>query len=477
MRWKSSLGFKTVERLLHDLNLEFASDTTESEWMSSSVHAHAKIELVCTECGSCCSPTLNNLVRNRSVACLCNGMARSFQKTMYIRIVNQLHSKHLRLVNVDSYESYAALSPTTHTKLDVVCTNCGVPGSPKVNSILSQKSGIPCRCNGGILYASAAKYAELTGRLSEKSLRLNDTSTLEEWIALAAVSTTRIAVSCSLCGAVATYQCHALFTKSTVRTLCGCVASSHLPVASVGKYNQVVERVRTSRFVLVDGEPTLEEWKRLVSSYRGTVELQCTRCTQITSPSIEKLLEDKVGCGCNNSSQARVLAFVKDVIGHVSSGLRAEWEYGSSITGRGGGELRYDIAVVDPSSKVVIVVEVDGGHHFGGGHAALKRRNGRQDWTIEHDLMKEWKAVETGQVMLRIEARTVESNQMSWNAWIQKRLTDSLLGIVSPGIHRLSSGRQYASEAYASPRSGTVLATESDLTLHPFPLPFPDRLD
>lgn len=185
MRWKSSLGFKTVERLLHNLNLEFASDTTESEWMSSSVHAHAKIELVCTECGSCCSPTLNNLVRNRSVACLCNGMACSFQKTMYICIVNQLHSKHLRLVNVDSY----------------------------------------------------------------------------------------------------------------------------------------------------------------------------------------------------------------------------------------------------------------------------------------------------GQVMLRIEARTVESNQMSWNAWIQKRLTDSLLGIVSPGIHRLSSGRQYASEAYASPRSGTVLATESDLALHPFPLPFPDRLD
>ena len=476
MRWKSSLGFKTVERLLNDLDLKFVSDMTESEWMASSVHAHSKIELMCIVCDSRCSPTLNNLFRNRSVACLCNGSARSDRSVMYTRLICQLNSKNMRLVNIDSYESYTALSPTTRTKLDVECTICGIRGSPMIGSILCQKSGIRCKCNGGVLYASEAKYTELLNKLSKKSLRLNDISTPLEWIQLSPVSTTRIRVSCSHCGDMTTYPCNALFGKSTIRTLCGCVDTSHLPTGSLGKYKLVLEQVRASRFVFAEEEPTFSEWKTMASACNVKVDLRCTLCNQLTSPSAEKLLIGTVGCGCNNSSEARVFAFVKDVLNCIGTGLRTEREWRSSITGCGGGQLRYDVAVLDALSNIVLVVEIDGGHHFGGGHSDLKRKSGQLDWTIQHDLMKEWKVIESGATMLRIEARTVETNQMSWNAWIQQRLIDSITRKTPPGIHRLASGSQYASEVYASPRSGTVLATESDSTLHPSPLPFPEKL-
>jgi hypothetical protein len=86
--------------------------------------------------------------------------------------------------------------------------------------------------------------------------------------------------------------------------------------------------------------------------------------------------------------------------------------------------------------KAILLVEVDGGHHFFDDVYSYSDQGNRHHKV--HDLRKERYAVSNGTPMLRICTQTVGTNACDWQCWMRSCILMAAKGTLAAGIYRLS---------------------------------------
>ena len=136
-----------------------------------------------------------------------------------------------------------------------------------------------------------------------------------------------------------------------------------------------------------------------------------------------------------------------------------EWainEYGSSRVAqlgftfcnsksKSGRPMPYDIVILNVDGKPILIIEVDGRHHF----VDDDKKN-----TIENDLIKELAAIDNKVSMLRLDQNSVWHSRFDWKSVVAKTLEAVLEEPSLCKIHRHPI-EAYQIEAYQSIRRGT----------------------
>lgn len=188
-------------------------------------------------------------------------------KQRYDEIVAKLAPTNCRLRV--SLEEYLALKPGQTTKMPAVCNKCGVTGGLQLGNLVDKGRLLGCICNGGIRYASEIVYRLIVAKLGTTKYRLR--VTLEEYLALNPVKTSRVPTTCIKCtldGEIGLQ--HLLHRGDAQKCLCAGVL-----YATEAGYNRLIAKLETTDHRL---RVTLEEYIALKPTSFSKVASTCLKC-------------------------------------------------------------------------------------------------------------------------------------------------------------------------------------------------------
>lgn len=379
----------------------------------------------------------------------------------YQQLVNALARTNTRL-EVDCKSYIKMQSVRKQQRVPTRCVQCNAHGSIRIGNVLSQGASQPCFCNGKLKYSDAPDqwHARLDSLVEQSRFEWHNL--VSRFDSIANIKSSRIKLRCVECDSVVEPEVGAFVTSCTAptsncdwsRRQIGC-ACPPLPQASSYAMQQNKERVESavlnSRFVFQNPS----SWHQDVTNQKSRIDLECKVCNTVVTPRIGKLMAGRVGCLCDNSTEKKVVTFAREVLASlfpdraltIQHKLRAP-----GLVGVGGGNLEFDAVLaeqLDDGEELLLFIEVDGGHHFGGGHALIP---GKPNHTLEHDERKEEYVWRRPAAMVRLEQRTVEYDHANWAMWFQAKLEAAINRKLLPGIYRLSCGSHYVTGEYAQRR-------------------------
>ena len=259
----------------------------------------------------------------------------------------------------------------------------------------------------------------------------------------------KIPLRCRVCK----LRCAVQMSNFVLRKTAQCLCSKRRGWKEEGGLKRLDEIVQHSRFVweFVPNEAELDYYLRL--------PLRCTKCGESSSPILVDFINGKAACACHNTTELKVKRLIEAVVDNRAEFTICTHVGGDGLVGVKGGRLTFDIAVYDDQGPACFV-EVDGGHHFDPTFRYRKMVASRAAESMEHDIRKEVYAASQGVPMLRLDTDVVRKNKMTWNGWLQGRVTACLEGNLGPGIHRL--GPSYATGPYALMRVGNQLIANTE---------------
>ena len=346
-------------------------------------------------------------------------------------------------------EEWLVLKPNrgSRTAVPVTCTLCKMKGILNLNNFLKAGNLPVCICSPSWPLATPEKFELLFDRL--QCTRYSVIIEVEEYVDMNPCGASgTMPVRCIECGDDADIRISKFLYDGKLPT-CFCTGKTKAG-SSIGK-RRLDALVEESRFEWYDQTKRFKN----VSDERSRLDLVCQVCDVRVAPTVSKMYAKKVGCGCLNSSELRVFDAVKLLVEPFSGVTVVLKHRDDRLKGEGGGPLEFDIVALQ-NTRIVLIIEVDGGHHFDPDYS-YGTGDSRPRHTITHDLKKEMFAIEHGIPMLRLEQRTVESDSLSWESWLHDHVRGALTKQIPLNVYRMSSGSQYSSGLYEATRKGTVL--------------------
>lgn len=355
-------------------------------------------------------------------------------------------AKERSLTLLVSLEDWLKLKPVAQTPIAFRCDVCKIVRSSNMNR-LQVGSKLRCWCNLTVRAPDPLYLEKIQAVLKEREMTSRAVETIDSWrCAVSARGTySRIDATCLRCQVEGSIQVGHLANNET-RMFCLC--NGLVRWSSETGYNTLMSLVEESRFSF--SKPTLDEWTATNPTFSTRLSLRCTDCDTNTSPTIKQFFRGQAGCLCRNSSEGRVGQLLDDALQNTTFKVVPQY-FDTSLKGPScKWPLRFDFAIVK-GGELSMIVEVDGGHHFGFGHAKFATEVKAAQYR-ESDLKKEQFCIAKNVSMLRIEADTIRLNAMDWHVWLQLHVQAMIGGQLSAGIRRLSRGDQYSVGVYADKR-------------------------
>ncbi len=300
-----------------------------------------------------------------------------------------------------------------------------------------------CFCVGKVRCHEPAYYDRLCNMLEDNgNVKLVGINSYAEW-SRSMKTSHNVTLCCLVCGTTATKSLPPPHKITEMRMQCHC--NGQLSYSSGDGYRKLIEMLQNSRFVPTEslGCGSLD------LNAESIISLQCGKCERVVETTINRIQRGDVGCGCLNSTE---LVVFRALDAHLDNGtlhVAGQKKFPESLTGVGGRALSFDISVENGDGKCLLLVEVDGGHHFGCGHALLKRDD---DHTEEHDVMKERFCITNRIPLARIEVDTVRKGRADWKKWILDIADEMQIGNSTRLLHCKSSGNHYLSDRWLGRR-------------------------
>lgn len=378
-------------------------------------------------------------------------------------------AKGKSLTLTSSLEDWLKLKPIASTVIEFQCDICNVVRPTTINR-LQAGSRLSCWCNNTIYVKDPLYFERVRSILKERNMMSSAVETIDSWIQAVSAhgGESNIDVTCLVCQVEGSASVYGL-SRAGTRMFCLC--NGLVRWSSETGYNTLMTLIRESRFSF--SKPTLEEWSSTNPICSTRLSMQCIKCDSKTSPTIKQFFRGEAGCLCNNSNEARVGTLLDDILRNTEFKVVSQY-FDSSLKGPSNKwPLRFDFAIVK-DGVLSMTLEVDGGHHFGFGHAKYATSNKIAQY-LASDLKKEQFCIARDVPMLRVEADTVRLNYMNWHVWVQLHIQALRNGQLAPGIRRLSRGSQYFEGVYADARLNLASLKEcvhcTGVLDHEFPCP------
>jgi len=353
-------------------------------------------------------------------------------------------------------EEWLKLKPKVHDFVDSRCTDCELDGKTNIANLVFKGQFQACYCNGHVAETTVEGKARLDRMIAESRFDWRD---YDNRFASVHTSHSYIELVCRDCGKEASTKIY-LMRQFGFKCVCQGKAVQYSSPDGQEVLEQLVE---ASRFVW-DDEDNLRD---SIVDCTSRVGLVCTVCSEKVTPTIDKLKQNNVGCGCTNSTELKALRFARVVCEQCfpERDLVVAHKHRDPTLRNGAGThmLELDLVVferIDGRLVPLLLIEIDGRHHFDPNHRYGTGEDHRERHTFEHDVLKEEHALNVKASMARLEQRTVESDKANWKAWLQGKIKAAINRELPHHIYRLSAGQQYVSGEYAARRKGTRIDSE-----------------
>ena len=407
----------------------------------------ARLGSYCNVCEVFGTVSYDNLkFNNHFQACRCNGQLPLSSREYYYGLTDKLEETRWRILVL--YDEYKTMKLTCRSSVPVQCNECEVVNELKLGQFAVDGQTPGCFCPGSCLrVASRPGFDRLVAKLEPTRLRF--TLDFEQFLALRPKRDTKLSVHCTGCDTpLELHIGHFLYEGKLPPCFCpGGKRPDWSSDLGKAKLKQLVE---ASRFSFVHGDDAARFGH--IADEDSRLELKCNVCAVVVTPDIYHFLQGKVGCGCQNSTELKVLRFLE---GHVDgTPLRVVRQFQfEDLIGVGGRVLSYDLAVLRPDGSVLLLVEVDGGHHF---DPHFSYGPSHQGHTFEHDRRKERRVVDDKLFLARLCQRTAERDSEPWQQWLGNLI--STCPVLTGGrIFRLSHTASYSKGPYRDVRRGSLL--------------------
>lgn len=376
-------------------------------------------------------------------------------KEMYDSIVSKIAPTNCQLrVSLEEYLALK-LKQKGNGSVPSVARCCNINGVLNINQFLHRGALQACFCNGGLLWSSdlGKQRIDVLVDSSKYNWECYETRHLETTSALS-----RLSLVCTHCGGNTTPT-----VAQFVNGVTGCARTSSCRPPRPGEWSHPSGRSRLDLLV----KESRFNWKHHdtrhaeIAGEDSRIDLVCSLCGVEVSPLIGTFVSrcSSVGCGCNNATELKVFKFVCAVVDQlfVDRHVKVVMQYkDTKLRGTGGRCLSNDIAIleyIDGHHTVLLVIEVDGGHHFDP-NFTYSNNDVRTRHTLEHDILKEEYVFDQQVSMARLEVTTVSRNRTNWAIWLQSIAVAAINHQLKPCIYRHSSGSHYNQGPYAERRHG-----------------------
>lgn len=208
---------------------------TLSEWKRAVKSVHDKVEVVCTKCAHVATPKVNNFVKNRQIACLCNGQAKSSSPLYKEQLCNQLRAAGLECLT-------PLANAHTRTRLVVRCTTCKVEAETCISN-LKRCFTIWCSCKSTFPFATTLGLAKVVEAVERSRFEWTSQPTELEWISEHMSSNSRLELKCTTCNQVVRPSILAFMHGCRV----GCGCTNRTEDAAVNYVRTIIETVSGNR--------------------------------------------------------------------------------------------------------------------------------------------------------------------------------------------------------------------------------------
>jgi len=443
--WPGHNGFAKFSNLLSGSKYKFDDpDQAIVAWMKNVTGQYSKVSIRCSECDVMAHLVIKSFAKNRTAACLCNGNAPINSEQYFGKFLATLQTSRLELVDISTFDDWKGCMAKNRprTSLRVRCIDCGVTDYAGLGTLSNKGSGLRCKCKG---MPMVTRFDEMCKQYADAGMSLVYPSSAEEWTTHVKSKSSFVKLRCNACGVESESRVE---RRPDARLSCFC--TGNMPYSCETKFHQLLAYLAQGRFSWVDA-PTYFDWQGCNPTKHSRICLRCNVCELSVNPTVDKVVQGKVGCLCANSGELMVGDEIGSFLDLTNSKLCRQKQF-DGLVGVGNGNLSYDFCIETCSGTPLVLIEVDGGHHFGGGHAHWK---GDRDHTLEHDLRKERFACTIGATVLRLEVRTVTTEKANWREWLRSKV-DEAIRFPQSAIHCISHGNQYVSSPYSDLRVQSV---------------------
>ena len=313
---------------------------------------------------------------------------------------------------------------------------------PKAATIdkFMQRSSAACWCNNQAKWCSEEGADRLESLVSSSAFELLPEYS-RDWFVSNGCCELKLPIRCKQC-LYCPQDCLLRHFKCTQTAACWCNGQAD--------WRGEQGRKRLVGLVLQNGlEPApqlLSEtwWLANVKGKNSKVPFRCSICNEVSdSTSIDNFVRrGDCGCSCTKKSESKVFNYTKSKLPEF---VVKNDQSLFSKTSPSGGTLRYDVVVLNKSSEVVFVVEVDGRQHF------LDLYWGNRD----RDLQKEIDAIAHGIPMLRLYQPDIHTGSFDWRAFLDEKIEAALNGALEIAVHVQPDCPAYTSGVYVELRKKT----------------------
>ena len=364
----------------------------------------------------------------------------------FLRFQSVLQQTNFVLTRPKDLSSWLLVVKDHRTAVMLTCSVCGACCSAEIGKFTCSKAS-RCFCNGKVRIHERAFYDDFCNALQENGrLVLADIDSHEQWQQVMTSRNVSIAFKCTTCGNVAS-KCLPMRNKwKKMRMSCSC--NGKLWYSNADGRLHFMDQLSKTRFVL--RQPITEiEWASLGITAHTDLPLTCTVCgLDVESTPMKIRSRQGVACLCLNSTEDAVYKYVCAVASDFGVSVGTQIKYPDCLRGVGGRPLSFDMSIHSELQNVTILIEVDGGHHFGGGFHSLKDRN----YTEEHDLRKERFCIQRGFPLIRLEVDTVRYERADWRSWLSSAFRALLSSDSSHMLLCMSSSNHYRCDRYVASR-------------------------
>ena len=364
----------------------------------------------------------------------------------FLRFQSVLQKTNFVLTRPKELSSWLLVVKDHRTAVMLTCSVCGACCSAEIGKFTFSKAS-RCFCNGKVRVHERAFYDDFCNALRENGrLVLANIDSHEQWQQLVTSRNVSIAFKCTTCGDVAS-KCIPMRNKwKEMGMQCSC--NGQLSYAGVDGRRHFLDQLNKTRFVLRH-QITATEWTSLGVTAQTKLPLTCSVCgLDVESKPMNIRVPQGIGCLCTNSTEAVVYEYVCAVASDFGVSVGTQIKYPDRLRGVGGKPLSFDMSIHSALQNATILIEVDGGHHFGGGFSTLSDRN----HTEEHDLIKERFCIQNGLPLIRLEVDTVRFDRVDWRSWLSSAFRALLSSDSSRMLICLSSSNHYRCDRYVASR-------------------------
>lgn len=325
----------------------------------------------------------------------------------------------------------------SNTKVQMKCKACSHVASIQLKRFVREE-GFPCFCGGRIRVASAAWYERFSAIvLKTRFVLVGFASSVQGWIHRKPCAQTTIEVRCCVCDK--TVNCRIWDFQQNKSAKCACNADWK----TLDGRARLLSAVRQSRFELIDWASQDDTWVARKPGASTYLPLRCTICNDCPQRAELKSFFTRKSADCSCKHKTERLVF--DYCSQIPDVQAARQYHLPGCKSSKGWSMPFDVALYH-NGRVILLIEVDGDHHFGTGRAPWHCKA-----VVNNDLLKEQIAASAKIPILRLYQPEVLEERIDWRNILLITVQQACEGLLS-GVGWRTGCAVYESGVYRRAR-------------------------